>query len=83
LLAIPLAVFGVLLGPVSLVALGAVLYVLREPVAQLLVYVLASDSGVSFGQLSSLDAETGHVMLVQVSGVLSAFLGLLWLVTLF
>lgn len=75
--------FGVLLGPVSLVALGAVLYVLREPVAQLLVYVLASDSGVSFGQLSSLDAETGHVMLVQVSGVLSAFLGLLWLVTLF
>jgi hypothetical protein len=30
-----------------------------------------------------LDAETGHVMLVQASGVLSAFLGLLWLVTLF
>jgi hypothetical protein len=54
-----------------------------ERVARVLVYVLASDSGVSSGQLSSLDAERGYVILVQASGVLTAFLGLLWLVTLF
>jgi hypothetical protein len=75
-------VLGALVGPVSLVALGAGVYVLREPLAQALVYVLAGDSGVSWGKLSSLDAETGHVMLVQVSGALTAFLGLLWLTTL-
>ena len=75
-------VLGAVLGPVALVALGGVLYVLREPVARALVYVQAGDSGVSSGQLSSLEAETGHVMLVQASGVLTALLGMLWLVTL-
>jgi hypothetical protein len=75
-------VLEALIGPVGLVALGAGVYVLREPLAQALVYVLESDSGVSVGQLSSLDAETGHDMLVQASGALTAFLGLIWLVTL-
>jgi hypothetical protein len=82
-LAVVRRVLEALIGPVGLVALGAGVYVLREPLARVLVYALASDSGVSWGQLSSLDAETGHVMLVQASGALSAFLGLLWLVTLF
>ena len=81
-LAVAASLFSAFLGPVALLVLGTGVYVLREPTAQAFVYVMASDSGISFGQLSTLDTETGHVMLVQAAGAVTAFLGLLWLVTL-